>query len=350
VLFVVNQSIWLEGEARFADIILPACTNFERWDIGEWTSASGYGAHSITQQSHRTIVLQMKCIEPLGQSKSDYDIFALLADRLGVGGIFTEGGQSDLDWVKRIFHASDLPRKISWEEFERKGYYIVPIPADHKATPALRWFAEDRERDTPDWGPAPWDQLRSKGLQTTSGKIEFVCASLKRAALDDPERPIMGPQYIPSWEGHHTTDLSAKYPLQLVSPHPRFSFHTMGDSKDSWVNEVKDHRVLVNGHRYWIMRINTKDAEARDIKSGDLVRAFNDRGSVIFAAFVTERLVCGTVHSYESCADYLPVGEPGKSADRAGCVNILTSKRYVTPTSTGMAPNSCLVQVERWEG
>ena len=34
--FVVNQSIWFEGEAQFADIILPACTSFERWDISEW--------------------------------------------------------------------------------------------------------------------------------------------------------------------------------------------------------------------------------------------------------------------------------------------------------------------------
>ena len=107
---------------------------------------------------------------------------------------------------------------------------------------------------------------------------------------------------------------------------------------------------MVNGHRYWIIRINTADAQARGIKDGDLVRAFNDRGSVILAARATERLPSGTVHSYESCADYLPIGEPGKSADKAGCINILTSKRYVTPTSTGMAPNSCLIQVEKWEG
>jgi anaerobic selenocysteine-containing dehydrogenase len=56
------------------------------------------------------------------------------------------------------------------------------------------------------------------------------------------------------------------------------------------------------------------------------------------------------VHSYESCADYLPLGTPGESPDRAGCVNLLTSKRFITPTSTGQAPNSCLVQVEKWEG
>ena len=36
--FVVNQSIWFEGEAKFADIILPACTNFERWDISEFAN------------------------------------------------------------------------------------------------------------------------------------------------------------------------------------------------------------------------------------------------------------------------------------------------------------------------
>ena len=45
--FVVNQSIWFEGETRFADIILPACTNFERYDIGDWAYASGYGANKF---------------------------------------------------------------------------------------------------------------------------------------------------------------------------------------------------------------------------------------------------------------------------------------------------------------
>ncbi|HLA80499.1 MAG TPA: molybdopterin dinucleotide binding domain-containing protein, partial [Thermoleophilia bacterium] len=166
----------------------------------------------------------------------------------------------------------------------------------------------------------------------------------------DPERPIMGPQFIPSWEGHHTEELYGKYPLQMVSPHPRFSFHTMGDGKESWMNEIKDHRTLVNGYYYWNMRINTKDAAARGIKAGDLIRAFNDRGSVILAAQVSERVPPGTVHSYESCAEYDPLGTPGESADRGGCVNILTNIRLITPNSGGMSNNSCLIQVEKWEG
>ena len=349
---VVNQSIWFEGEARFADIILPACTNFERWDISEFANCSGYIPHTATQCNHRIITLQKKCIEPLGQSKSDYDIFRMFAERLGIGEIFTMGGKDEYQWVKDYFHATDLPKIISWEEFEKKGYVVVPFPKDHKSTPAMRWFAEGRVKDTPDWGPHPADTVGLKGLQTSTGKIEFVSSSLRRfeeGGNIDPERPVMGPQYIPSWEGHRAPAYS-KYPLQMVSPHPRFSFHTMGDSKESWLNEVKDHRMLVDGHRYWVMRINTKDAEARGIKTGDLIRAYNDRGEVILAAWVTERVPPGTVHSYESCADYLPLGEPGYSPDTSGCVNILAPKRYITPTSTGMANNSCLIQVEKWEG
>jgi trimethylamine-N-oxide reductase (cytochrome c) len=350
---VVNQSIWFEGEARFADIILPACTNFERWDIGEWASTTGLGAQGVDQANHRLIVLQHKCIEPLGESRSDYEIFSLLAHRLGVGHLYTEGGHTEYDWVIRLFQASDLPRRLSWEEFARKGYYLVPAPAERRRTPALRWFAEHRERDTPDLGPRPWETVALKGLETASGKIEFVASSLMRLEATgtvDPERPALGPQYIPSWEGHRTADLSGRYPLQLVSPHPRFSFHTMGDGKDSWSGDIKDHRLQINGHRYWILRLNTRDARSRGIEDGDLVRAFNDRGEVILAAQVTERVVPGTVHCYESCADYLPLGEPGYSADTAGCINILTPKRFITPTSTGQAPNSCLIQVEKWQG
>ncbi len=353
VPFVVNQSIWFEGEAKFADIILPACTNFERWDIGDWAHPSGYGTHKFDQVNHRLIVLQKKCIEPLGESKPDYEIFRLLAKRLGFEDAYTEGGHTDLDWVKRIFHASDLPQRISWEEFERKGYYMVPVPEGQTSTPALRWFAEDRVKDTPDWGPPPWDQIGGKGLQTQTGKIEFTANSLKRFYAtdgEDPERPVMGPQYLESWEGHHTEGVFTKYPLAMVSPHPRYTFHTVADGKDSWSNEIKDHRVLKeDGRHYWIMRVHTKDAADRGIADGDLIRAFNDRAEVILAAQVTERIKPGTVHSWESCGDYVPLGEPGHSPETAGCINTLTSKRFITPTSPGQAPNSCLVQIEKWQ-
>jgi trimethylamine-N-oxide reductase (cytochrome c) len=185
------------------------------------------------------------------------------------------------------------------------------------------------------------------GLQTQSGKIEFVSSSLKRFDPDDPERPPMG-QYIESWEGHHTSELYAKYPLHLITPHVRHSFHTMGDAKDSVVNDIKDHRVLIGGYYYWVVRINSIDAQVRGIKMHELVKVFNDRGAVICAAQVTERVPPGTVHSYESCAKYDPIGEPGASADRGGCMNILTPSRPIIKRSHSSAPNSCLVQVEKW--
>jgi len=122
----------------------------------------------------------------------------------------------------------------------------------------------------------------------------------------------------------------------------------MGDGKDSWINDIKDHRVLIDDYYYWIVRINPKDAEARGIKENDLVKVFNDRGAVICAAQVTERVRPGTVHSYEGSAVYDPVGEPGISTDRGGCMNILTPSRPIITKSHSIAANSCLVQIERW--
>ncbi len=348
--FVVNQSIWFEGEAKFADIILPACTSFERWDISEFANCGGYIPHSYNQCNHRIAIMQHKCIEPLGESKSDYQIFKELAYRLGLGVPVTEGS-GELDWCKRLFDATDLPEHITWKRFLKKGYFIIPNPPEKlRPATAFRWFAEDRRKDTPGLTPLPGDYTEKwgYGLQTQSGKLEFVSSSLTRFDPDDPERPVMT-KYIPSWEGHHTGELFAKYPLQLISPHPRYSFHTMGDGKDSIVNDVKDHRILINGYYYWIVRINSGDAAKRKISSGDIVKVFNDRGAVICAAQVTERLSPGTVHSYESSSNYDPAGEPGNSPDRGGCINLLTPSRNIITRSHSTASNSCLVDIVKWD-
>ena len=349
--FVVNQSIWFEGEAKFADIILPACTNFERWDMGEFANCGGYIQHSYNQCNHRVIHMQHKCIEPLGESKSDFQIFHDISKRLGLSAIFSEG-VTELDWCKRLFDGTDLAEAVSWKKFLRKGYYVVPAPEEDMRDPvSYRYFAEDRMKDTPELAPLPPDYTEKygMGLQTQSGKLEFVCSSLKRFDPDDPERPVMT-KYIPSWEGHHTKDLYEKYPFQLITPHPRFSFHTIGDGKDSIMNDVKDHRVLIDGYYYWIARINREDAKRRGIKENDLVKIFNDRGAVVCAAQVTERIPPGTLHSYESSANYDPVGEPGHSVDRGGCINQLTPSRMMIKKSHSHAANSCLVQIEKWNG
>lgn len=348
--FVVNQSIWFEGESRFADVLLPACTSFERWDISEFGGTGGYALHGQTQMNHRVVLMQHKCIEPLGESKADYQIFTELASRLGLGTYFSEG-MTDLDWVKRMFDASDLPKHISWKEFLKKGYYVVPPPAEAlRDPPSLRWFYEGRKKDVPEPHPLPADYTERfmEGLQTQSGKFEFECNSLKRFDPDDPERPPIV-KYLPSWEGPHSEDY-ARYPLQLISPHSRFSYHTMCDGKDSSVNDIEEHRVLVDGYHYWVLRMNAEDAAERGLGMHDVVRVFNDRGAVLCAVRLTQRLPRGVVHSYESSAVYDPMGEPGYSVDRGGCVNQLTPKRSIAKKVTGTAANSCLVQVQRWDG
>ena len=130
-------------------------------------------------------------------------------------------------------------------------------------------------------------QVGRKGLQTQSGKIEFVSNSLKRFEDHDTRRRTAAHAHVPG-VGRAPHGGFKNYPLGVVSPHPRFSFHTMGDAKDSFLNDIKDHRVLMDGHYYWIFRMNASDAEARGIKDGDLIRAYNDRGSVIFCCRITE--------------------------------------------------------------
>ncbi len=349
--FVVNQSIWFEGDAKFADIILPACTNLERPDISEWAGIGGYTHHGQNQLNHRVIVFQHKCIEPLGESKSDYQIFLALAQRLGLGLLFSEG-MSELDWVKRQFNASDLPKHISWKKFIRKGYFVVPPLREELRQPvSFRWFAEGRKKDVPEPHPLPADYTEEflKGLQTQSGKIEFECNSLKRFDANDPERPPIV-KYNPSWEGPGATELTKKYPLQMITPHARFSYHSQGDGKDAFINDIVDHRMMVDGYYYWTLRINAEDAFERNIKMRDLVKVYNGRGAVICAAFPTERLRRGLVHGYESCATYDPIGEPGNSVDRGGCLNQLTPKRSQIKKAHSMGSSAALVQVELWTG
>lgn len=347
--FVVNQSIWNEGEAKFADIILPACTNFERWDIAESGNCGGFNQNSYLGLNHRLMAIQHKCIEPLGESKSDYDICYEIAKRLDLGLYYSEG-MSEYDWCRRLFEGTDLSKVISWKKFLRKGYYVVPAPSEARRDPvAMRWYREGRKKDTPEAPPAPCDYVGNwlEGVATQTGKIEFECSSLKRFDPNDPERPTIT-KFIPSWEGIHTTELFEKYPLQLITPHARYSFHTHNDGKDSFINDIKDHRTLIEGYYYWIIRLNPADAEARGVTDGDLVKVYNDRGAVICAVQVTRRVRPGVVHSYTSCAKYEPIGEPGYSPDRAGCMNLLTPSRNIIKRSHSHAANSCLVQIEKW--
>jgi molybdopterin guanine dinucleotide-containing S/N-oxide reductase-like protein len=345
--FVVNQSIWFEGEAQFADVILPACTNFERTDICEWAGLGGYGHHGQQQLNHRVVVFQAPAIEPLGESKPDYWIFNEILKPLGLANYFSEGC-NEIDWVYRLYLASDLPKVISFKQLLKRGYYVVPAEKEKLRAPvSFRWFWENRKKDVPEAQPLPSDYTEEflRGLQTQSGKLEFECNSLKR--VNDPERPPIV-KYEPAAEGPHSPEFS-RYPLQLLTPHSKYSFHTQGDGKDSFLLNIEDHRVKVDGYYYWIMRMNPQDAAERGIKKHDLVKVHNERGAVICAALLTQRLPRGVCHGYESSAVYDPMGEPGKSVDRGGCLNLLTPHKSQTKSTHALAGANALVEIELWD-
>ena len=225
VRIVVNQSIWFEGEARFADIILPACTNFERWDISEFANCSGYIPDNYNQTNHRVIVLPEEVHRAAGRDQVRLRHLRRVSPSAWASAtIFTRAARTSTTGCKDV-----LPRHRPAQEHHLGGVREEgllrgarspkttspprPCAGSPRAASATRPTGA-RTRPTPS---------ASRACRPPSGKIEFVSSSLKRFEADgviDPERPAMGPQYIPSWEGHHTTELYGKYPLQMVSPAP----------------------------------------------------------------------------------------------------------------------------------
>jgi len=137
------------------------------------------------------------------------------------------------------------------------------------------------------------------------------------------------PKYIESWESVNDT-LSAKYPLQLITTHRRRRANSQFDNIP-WLQETDPQAI----------EMNQIDAESRGIRDRDMVKVFNDRGTVLIPARVTERIMSGVVDLPEG-AWYNP--DPN-GADRGGCANVLTKD---TTSPGGAFPcNTALVQVKK---
>jgi anaerobic dimethyl sulfoxide reductase subunit A len=302
VEFIVVQDNFLTPTGRFADILLPACTQFETWGVQDgWK----YG---------QDVILMPRLVEPLGESKSDYRICAELAERLGVGDAYTEG-RDEREWVAWVldqYRATRFPDMPSLDEFEASnmGVYVPP-----ESEPAIA-FADFRA--DPEAHP----------LDTPSGKIEIFSQELY--SLDRPDEIPPVPKYIQEWESPFGPE-SAQYPLQAMGHHYMGRVHSTHDNVD-WLQEAFPQRVFVN----------ELDAQARSIADGDLVRVFNHRGEMVLPCRVTGRILPGVVN--------IPQGAwwtPDENGiDRRGSVNVLTSERW-TPLACGTAQHTIMVQVEK---
>ena len=161
---------------------------------------------------------------------------------------------------------------------------------------------------------------------TPSGKIEIF--SQRVADLNNPLCPPI-PKYLGTPEDQYDP-LRRKYPLQLLTPHPKNRVHSELYKVD-WLREVEPHRV-------WI---NPDDALSRGIRDGEEVQVFNDRGRVAITAWLTERIIPGVVCIFEG-AWYAP---DEKGIDQGACANTLTNDAYSPGGACVM--NTSLVQVEK---
>ncbi|MFC1907978.1 molybdopterin-dependent oxidoreductase, partial [Chloroflexota bacterium] len=291
---IVVHEQFMTPTARFADIILPVTTHFERNDI------------YLPFMKGRYAIYSHKITEPMYECKSDLEIFTELANRLGIPDYNTK---SEDEWLRSFVGESDIP---DYDEFKRKGF--------HKFELKEPWIAFKKQIEDSDNNPFP----------TPSGKIEIYSETL--AKMDFKKSQYGGyippiPEYVPVEDTD--SPLVKKYPLQLVTPHHKYRTNSI-------YHNTKSLRKLYT-HEVWV---NTKDANERDIKNGDTVRVFNDIGTIIIKAKVTERIMPGVVAVYQGT--YYDPDENG--VDRGGCANVLTKDE---PSPSGTRPyNSSRIQLE----
>ena len=305
VEFLLVQDNFLTPTARFADLVLPACTQFETWGLEDgWK----YGDE---------VLLMPQVVEPLPGTRSDYRIAAGIAARLGLEREYTEG-RTERDWVSWAldrYRETRFPGLPTLDELERSNAGVYSVPVERPAV-AFEDFRRDPERHP---------------LPTPSGKIEIF--SKRLFDLGRPADIPAVPKYVREWESPFGPE-AARFPLSLIGHHGLSRVHSTLEGVD-WLEEAFPQRLF----------INPVDAGPRGLASGDRVRVWNDRGATVVRCRLTPRLMPGVV-ALPQGAWWTPDAD---GVDRRGSVNVLSSERW-TPLAFGNAQHTIMVQVERAEG
>jgi trimethylamine-N-oxide reductase (cytochrome c) len=302
---IVSVDVWWTAATRWADIVLPASSTLERDDI----SVGG------TYSNDRVYAMK-KVIEPLGESLSDYEIFAALADKLGLWAQFTDS-EDQMYHIRAAYERSGAAEHTPFEEFWEKGYARMEVPQE-----ARRWTRHGAFYEDPEANP----------LHTASGRIEMFCEEIAGMKIDDcPGMPV--------WlEKHEYLGNAKEGQLHVVSPHPWFRLHSQMANSQS----LRD-LYMVQGREP--VRISRADAEARGIEDGDLVELYNDRGTVIAGAVVSDDIMPGVVSIYEGGWPQLD----SKGRCNSGLVNFITSTQRSSGLSQATTANTALVSMRKCE-
>lgn len=313
---------WFDRDCRYADIVLPTCTMYERSDFTEPSCCGQYvpGAYI----GLRSALYHQQCIEPVGESKTDLQICYEVAQWLQLGDVYMEGNTED-SWIEKLFDRTNIP--LTYEEMKEKGYYVWPQPKNYVPNKQFKDFLEN-----PLMHP----------VATPTGKIEIFSTTVwDHYGYNEKIPPV--PHYIPEDEGHENEERKKRYPLQQLMAHPKFRFHGKYNNC-SWIADA--YKVVgPDGYKYEPVLMNPADAGPRGIKSGDIVRAFNDRGQVLAGAVVTHRMTPGVVQlTYGAWNDPLDGGHG--APDRGGDGSVLSNGGEMSPHHLSGAYNSSMCEIE----
>lgn len=314
---IVNEINWTPT-ARMADIVLPVTTSFERNDL----ILSG-------SFSARHLIPMPQIVAPQFESQNDYTIFTELAERAGVKAQFTEN-KSEMDWLAHFYQQLKQTSALNgvnlptFEEFWRRNQFIEFTTDQTK----LDWVKYQQFRQNPTAFP----------LNTESGKIEIYCERIAQLQYADCQGH---PMWFTPVEFQGTT--TEQYPLALVTPHLKYRLHSqLNHTSLRQKYAVKDREPVL---------IHPDDAKARNIVNGDIVRIESPRGQTLAGAVLTNNIIKGCIALHEGAwYDPFYLTETESPLCKNGCANVLTRDEGSSKLSQGNSPNTCIVQVEKFQG
>lgn len=309
---IFHEQFWTPA-ARMADIVLPASTTLERDDIG-------YGSREPF------LIAMKKTREPIGEARDDFWIFAEIARRMGAGPAYTEG-RDTMQWLSHLYA----------EAREKSAKAGVEIPAFEEFWEAGIAEAKGEEREPVMLAKFRADPETNK-LKTPSGKIEIYSEKIASFGYDDC--PGHATWFEPAeWLGSKKAE---RFPLHMLSDQPTDKLHSQLDhSPHAQATKVKARQPVT---------MHPDDATARGIADGDLLRVFNDRGACLASARLSDRIRRGVVRlSTGAWFDPEQVGS-NRPLEKHGNPNALTLDIGASKLSQGCIAQTCLVEIERFDG
>jgi anaerobic selenocysteine-containing dehydrogenase len=289
-LFVVVHELFQTDTADYADIVLPATTSLEHYDIHK-----AYG--------HLYLSLSRPAIDPIGEAKPNTEVFRLLAERMGLDHPCLR--ETDEEMARQALDSEHPSLKgITFERLEREGSVRLSLPD-------------------------PYAPFANGGFPTPSGRCELFSETLEGQGHD----PL--PTFVPPCESAASApELAERYPLALISPPAHHFLNSTFSAQPTFVRRESEP----------FLTIHPSDALERGIGDGQMLRIFNDRGEFLAKARVSPASRRGVVVGLSIWWPKMCPG--GKNA------NAVTSQR-LTDMGGGATFYDVLVQVapvERIDG